>query len=378
MQRGTVDVAIVGGGVIGASIAYFLARQGVSVALIERRLVAQEASWASAGIIAPGGGATMRPEPRYALYAMTQQIYPTLIPQLQEESAVDVEYVRCSRIAVALDPDEAARLEGEVAQHRAQGYRAEWLDPAALREAEPALTQAALGGQAVHAGGTVRAHRLTLALVRAAERRGLRLLQETPALGLVTAGDRVTGVRTTAGTVAAGQTVLAAGAWTRLLGEWVDAYLPTYPVRGQMLAVEQPPVALRNVVTGLGGYILPRGDGTVAAGATEEHESGFDHRVTPTGLSWLVGLLTGLMPSATEARVTATWAGLRPGSPDGMPMIGPVPGRRGLWVAAGHFRSGVQTAPATGTLVADSLVAGRPVEALAPFDPARFVPTADE
>jgi glycine oxidase len=156
-----------------------------------------------------------------------------------------------------------------------------------------------------------------------------------------------------------------------MLGETIDFEIPTVPVRGQMMAIADPPIRIRTVIAGGGIYVAPRADGTIAVGATEEHEAGFAKDVTPAGLRWLVEQVDGLVPSLNDGRLVATWAGLRPGSADGKPLIGKLPHLENVWLAAGHFRSGALLAPGTSELLAASILSGVPDERLAPFDPAR-------
>jgi glycine oxidase len=189
----------------------------------------------------------------------------------------------------------------------------------------------------------------------------------------VTERGRATGVRTFDGVVPAGAVVIAAGAWSRSLGESIDMTIPTVPVKGQMLAIADPPIPLSAVLAGGGGYFVPRADGTVAVGATEEHDAGFDTSVTPAGVAWLTALIGRVAPSLLEGRLDATWAGLRPGVEDGEPIIGRVPHLDNVWIATGHFRSGALLAPATAHALATSITSGRIDPLIAPFDPARLV-----
>ncbi len=368
------DVLVVGGGVIGCAIAYFLTGRGARVTLVERRRLAREASWATAGLISPPRSPDTPPA-RAALEKRSFDRYPLLIEELRDVTGLSVEYRRSGALSVVRDDDELVGLRRAIGWQRDLGLEVEWLEGDEARRREPALSPAIRGAAWYPAVGSLRGHRLTAALARGARLRGATIVEETPVLGLLTEGDRVTGVRTAGGELRAEQTVLAAGAWTAQLGAALDLPLPTRPVRGQMLAVDGAEPPLRHVVEGAGGYLIPRADGAVAVGATVD-QAGFDARVTPDGLVWLTGLLRSLAPSFAGARVIEIWAGLRPGSPDGAPLLGRAPGYAGLWVAAGHFRGGILWAPVTGELLAASIRAGRPDPALAPFDPARFARAA--
>ncbi len=370
MSGQSPDVLIIGGGVIGCAIAHYLAKAGARVTIVERRRLAQEASWASAGLISPPK-ATEAPTAHARFEKRSFDAYPALIEELRETTGLSVEHNRSGELVVARDEGEAAAIRRMLPWQRDLGLAAEWLDGDEVRRREPALHPEMRGAAWFPEVGSVRAHRLTTALARSARSRGATILEETPVLGLLTDGDRATGARTAAGEIRAGATVIAAGAWTAQLGAPLGLLLPTRPVRGQMLALAGAEPPLRHVISGAGGYLIPRADGAVAAGATVD-EGGFDARVTPDGLVWLAGLIRALAPTLAGARVVETWAGLRPASADGLPLLGAAPGWAGLWVAAGHFRVGVLLAPVTGELLAASIRQGRPDPALAPYDPARF------
>ena len=163
--------------------------------------------------------------------------------------------------------------------------------------------------------------------------------------------------------------MLATGAWTRLLGDGLGVNLPTKPVKGQLIAYANAPLRPHGIISGHGGYVRPRSDGTTLVAATEE-EVGFDRRVTGDGVAWLLDLTRKLCPVLLQGEVVETWTGLRPGSETGNPLIGPVPGYEGLWVSAGHFRTGAKEAPATAELVAEALATGETPPLLRAFDPA--------
>jgi glycine oxidase len=367
---GTPDVLIVGGGVIGCAIAHYLTKGGARVTIVERRRIAQEASWASAGLISPPKQTPHGIE-HARLEARSFGLFPALLDELQEMTGLSVEHCRSGRLSVARDEDEIAALEESIPWQRNLGFVVEWLDGDAVRREEPALGPAILGGVWCAAVSSVRAHRLTAALARSARLRGATILEHTPVEGFLTEGGRVRGVRTRQGDLRADVTVVAAGAWTAGFGALLDLPLPTRPVRGQMLALADADPPLRHAIAGAGGYLIPRADGTVAVAATVE-DAGFDTRVTPEGLAWLAGLIGSLAPAYTGARIVETWAGLRPGTADDLPILGRAPGYENLWVAAGHLREGVIWAPITGELLAGAILSGEADAALAPYDPARF------
>jgi glycine oxidase len=267
--------------------------------------------------------------------------------------------------------DDPRILQDLMEWQQQHGMNVQWLDGAALREHEPVLADDV--GAAVYDpdAGSLRVHLLSQALARAAAAHGATIREYTPVTGIASAGGRVTGVRTEGGVVGADIVVLAAGAWSHALGEMTGVNVPTRPVHGQMLSIADPPTRLRTIVAGFGAYILPRADGTIAAGATQE-EIGFRKRVTPNGVNELIGLIDSVAPSLNNGRLVETWSGLRPGNPDGRAIIGPAPGRDGLWIATGHFRGGALLAAATSELVAASILHGAVDPLLAEYSPARF------
>lgn len=369
VSRRTPDVTIVGAGIIGSALAWELTRYDVSVELIDRREIGREASWASAGIISPPGA---RHGARSDMALSGFRTYPALIEEVEEISGISVGYNPSGQLDLGTDDAEPTLREATAWLDR-HGVASELLDAAAIREREPAVREHFTHGLLVPGAGSVLLGQMARALARSAERRGAVVREHIGVNGIVLEGGKATGLRTFDGIRPAGTVVIAAGAWSRLLGESIDLPIPTAPVRGQMLALADPPLPIHSALFSGHGYLVPRADGTVAVGATEEHDAGFDTRVTPAGLAELAGIITRLAPGLAHGRFVNAWAGLRPGSDDGELIVGRVPHAGNVWVATGHFRSGALLAPATAELLSASIIAGRPDPALAPFDPARFV-----
>lgn len=364
------SVIIVGGGVIGCALAHFLTKSGATVTLLERRRIGQEASWATAGIIT----APLAPNvsiARARLEVASAERYRPLVEELRDLTGISVEYNPTGELLVALTDDEAEALHEAIPWQRNLGLLVEWLDGDEARRREPALAPAVRGAIWCPVVASLRGHRLTLALARAAQVGGATIIEETPVEGLITEDHRVVGVRTRSGEFRADATVIAAGAWSGALGEAIGLNVPTRPVKGQMLALADATPPLRHIVAGGGGYLLPRADGTIAVAATVD-APGFDIRVTTEGLAWLSNLVRTVAPALSSARVVDTWAGLRPDSPDGAPLLGRAPGHDNVWIATGHYRNGILWAPITGELLADAILTGTIDPELAPYDPARF------
>jgi glycine oxidase len=360
-------IVIVGGGVIGCAILFELARRGVRATLVERGMVGREASWASAGIISLPSRPAWRQE-RVELGRRSLERYPDLVEELEATTGIAIDYNRTGEWQIAVDAEHAAEEAARVVYQRGLGYAVEAVPPAEARQREPALPEALEAAWFVPGVGSLTVFRLTQAFAAAARALGATVLEQTPVGGLLRDGGRVAGVRLLDRDLPAATTVLATGAWTRFLGDAVGAALPTRPVKGQLVAFANAPVRPISVIAGHGGYVRPRPDGSVVVAATEE-EAGFDRRVTGDGVAWLLDLTRTICPGLLAGEMVESWSGLRPGSDTGDPMMGPVPGTDGLWVAAGHFRTGAKEAPASGALVAAALAGEPPDPLLAAFAP---------
>ena len=368
--NGSTDVIVVGGGVIGCAVAYYLAREGVRVDVVERGEIGGEASGAAAGMLAPLAEVEDT-GPFQQLCVESLRMFPALADTLRRETRIDVEYLPTGILRVALTDDEERRLRDLAACSGCLPLH--WLDPQDLRAFEPALSPDIRGALYSPEEHQVNADRLTQAFARAAAVHGATLRRKLPVRGLLTRNGHVEGVRTADGDMAAGHVVLAAGPWTRGLAASLGVDLPVFPVRGQMMALPSKS-APRHVVWGSDGYLVPKANGLVFAGATVERV-GFRRRTTAAGLRGLAAMASSLAPRVGAFAPVDSWAGLRPGSADGLPLLGPLPGWEGVSVATGHYRNGILLSPITGRLVTRSIVDGSHDEALAPFSPARFLRT---
>lgn len=362
------DVTIIGGGIIGCSLAYDLAKQGARVRLLERRELAREASWASAGIISPPtpgrGGLT-----EMSLIAFRR--YPQLVAEIEQATGISTGWNLTGELVLATE-DMTEPFEATLAWRAQHGVDSSILDAAALHKQEPAAHEQFTQALYVPTVASVMVSRMTIALARAAAANGALIHEHTPVTRLEIAGGRVARIETLNDTYQSETVVIAAGAWSRTFSASLDFSIPTIPVRGQMFAVADAPVQIHSILAHNGVYIVPRADGTVAVGATEEDESGFDTRVTPEGMAWLVSKVDQIAPSLNRGRIVATWAGLRPGTADGEPIIGRLPHLANVWVATGHYRNGAMLAPGTSELLAASIAANDVDPRLADFDPSRF------
>ena len=369
-ERGA-EVVIVGAGIIGCAIAYELSRKGVSCLLLDSRLLGMAATNAAAGILAPLAE-FQRPGTLVRLGFDSLLLYPEWVERLQEDVPdIDVEFALNGVLRVAFDAEEMAALRSGLRYRNELGVELIELDSASLREVEPRLSDRLVGGILCPEEGQVSNQLFTLALSRAARKRGARVIERSPVAGFRARAGRVTAVRTPDGEFTCDHVVLAVGPWTRPLARKLGVDVPTRPVRGQMLALGRMVTPVHLPVWGARGYLVPRANGLVFAGSTVERV-GFRFRTTQRGLARVRRAAFELVPQLRHAREHFSWAGLRPDSPDGLPIMGPLPGWENVTVATGHFRNGILLAPITGQLIAEAIVGGQPGKALAPFSPARF------
>ena len=374
LQRATWDAVIVGGGVVGCAVARALAARGRRVLVLERGRPCSEASWAAAGMLSPLGEA-LEPGPFLALALDSMARWPAFAAELEEESGTSVGFRACGKLLLAFDDAGRAALRERRRWQEAEGFEVAWLEGDGVREVEPAASRAAAAALHLPRDGQVDNRALGEALWRAAEARGCRFALGETVASLVTDGTRTAGVRTAGGTtVEAGAVVVAAGAWSGGLAG-LPRPVPVRPVRGQMLALRADRPLLRGVVAAPGAYLIPREDGPastrVLVGATME-EAGFARGTTPDAVAALRDAAVRAVPTLADAEVVETWGGLRPGTPDDLPVLGPDPGIAGLHWATGHFRNGILLAPATGVRVAEGVVGAAGPDAFDGFAPDRF------
>ncbi len=347
------DVIVVGGGVVGCAIAWHLAREGVSVTVFEGGEMAGGASGAAAGMLTPFSE-NEGPGPALSWGRESLARFPELVVELREASGIDPEYLGSGALRVAATEAEESVLRARIARLPDEGL--EWVDGDALSRLEPALRPGLRGALHAPSEAHVRSPRLVRAYAQAAARLGADLRPGVPVVGFLCEGDRVVGVETSAGAEPAGAVVVCTGCFTDALLRRLDPALraPVEPVRGQIVSVgaSQPPFA--SILWDADAYLVPKRDGSVAIGATSERV-GFDRRVTAEAVAGLLAAGARLVPTLGQASFLEAWAGLRPDTPDHLPLVGPVPGVSGLVLAAGHYRTGVLLSPATGRMVADGL-----------------------
>jgi len=311
------------------------------------------------------------PGPFLTLSLESLRLFAPLAEELLAETGMDILYRPTGLLRVALTEDEERTMRRRAAWQVEAALSPTWLDPDRARDLEPALTRSARGVLSYPQEHQVSGPALVRALLRAATDRGLTLREGVDVTGLQTEADRVIGVRTAGETLLTDAVILAGGAWSGAWSASLRFELPVRPVRGQMVALRTAGTALRRILYTHGGYLVSKPDGLTCVGATQE-EVGFDSRPTAAGVADLLALVPRLAPGLADATFSHAWAGLRPATPDRMPIIGRVPGWQNVLVATGHFRNGVLLAPITGELIADLVRTGRPRMSLEAFDPGRF------
>jgi glycine oxidase len=366
----TKDVAIVGAGIVGCSIAFELAKAGMRVCVLERGGIGEESSAAAAGMLS-GQHGVMTFEARYRLHHEGRELHATLAEELRELTGLDVEFCRWGLLELLFTPREVRAADRCYELQTQAGLRVERLSREDTLKLEPMVTPDIQGAIRYPDEAHVHNGRLTIALAEAARRTGVELRSGEPAVALLRQGERVVGVRSPNDTVQAETVIIANGAWSADLLRPLGLTVPVRPMRGQMLAVRTVPRLINEVIYGHHMYAVPRPDGETLIGATVE-DIGFRKEVTLEGLEELVQAGRRITPGLMQAPVARTWAGLRPGSPDGLPLVGPVDGIPGLLLAVGHYRNGILLGPMTGLLVKQLLADGVHAPHLDLLRPERF------
>jgi sarcosine oxidase subunit beta len=360
-----LDVLVVGGGLIGCACAYSLAKGGLRVALIERGDLGSGASGACDGHVCCQSKA---PGPHLDLALRSLDLYRTLDEELGEPTG----FRQCGSWLIAETEDELASLAAAADQLRAGGLAVELRTGSEVRAAEPVLAESLAGGSFCATDGQTDPWRTTLAFHQAAARLGVHFRLGEPARSLWAEGCRMRGAETATGRLEAGAVLLAAGAWTAGLCEPLGVTLPVVPRRGEILVTEPMPRMLSSIVLHA-PYLVSKqpsdqerpatlvleqiDEGNLLIGSTRSH-AGLDTRATLSGITSIAAEARRLAPGIGTLHVIRSFSGLRPASPDGLPLLGPVPGLDGLFVATGHEGDGIALAPVTGEMAAEGLVGG--------------------
>jgi glycine oxidase len=364
-----VDLLVVGGGVIGLACAWRAAQQGLSVRLLDAG-GSGAASHAAAGMLAPASELGESARRLVPLSRASYARYPGFVAELEEATGADLAFRLCGSLVVALDTDAEPQLAALHALQQEEGLASELLDGAACREREPGLAADTRAGLWTRDEGQVDPRALVAALRDACATRGVRIDHDVAAERALLAGDRLAGVATVDEEIPAQHVLLAAGA--RSAAAWLPAEVrpPVEPVKGQLLRARLPKPPAAHLVRSTRAYVVPRPDGRVVVGATSER-SGFDESRTPEAREELLAAATRFLPAIAGVTDMEHCVGFRPGTPDGLPLIGAT-ALDGLLVATGHYRNGILLAPVTADAIAALLTGAAPPPELALADPRRF------
>lgn len=358
------DIIIVGGGVIGCSIALRLAQAGLKVAVVERGRVGCEASRAAAGMLSPQAGA-LGPSPFFDLCIRSRSMYECFAAELQELSGINVEYRSEGSLMVATRDEDKEEMTRSAAWQVEAGFSLEYLSTESIHRIEPAVTESATGAVFIPGDHQIDNLRLMDALHESLKRAGAEVFTGLEVDSLILDRGRVAGVATRRGVMAAGAVVIAAGCWSSKLLDPLGLNLATTPARGQMVAVRGETIAIRHALHSGNCYLVPRRDGRILIGATVEYV-GYQKGTTAGGIGHLLAVAIEMVPAIKDFEIVETWSGLRPDTIDHLPLLGRT-GIDNLLLATGHFRNGILLAPITAELIAGIVIDNQELVEMEPF-----------
>ena len=376
----TFDVAIIGGGIIGASIAFELAEEKLSSIVLDSQQPGREASWAAAGMLSP---APHVPEdaPLVPLANESLRLYPEFVARIEQASNLATDFECNGSLEIFFAENGESERDQILKENRGLRIACEPVSMDRARQLEPCLSANASAAIWLPEEATVDPRLLMEALLTAARRQGVEIRSNSRVTGLTIEGDRCHGVVVGGEKITAKHVVVSAGCFCGIIAkekqdgsEILARWVPTHPVRGQMLALQPVGVKLRKVLRSKGRYLVPRRDGRIVAGSTIEY-AGFEKQENPSAIRDILDSAVQLVPELAGVEVVETWTGLRPGTPDGLPILGPTE-VEGLLIATGHYRNGILLAPVTAKLIREWIMRGKTGFDTDRFSPMRF--TKDE
>lgn len=369
----TANVVVIGGGVIGLAVSRALALRGVNdVVLIERGSLGTESSSAAAGMLAPQAEAD-NADLFFRLCCRSRDMYVAFAEDLRAETGIDIELDTTGTLYLAFNEPDQEEIERRHQWQTRAGLPVEKLSAEDVRNLEPCVSENTRAALKFPLDIQVENRRLLSALATSNEKLGVRLATGVTVESIQVSRNRVEGVQTSRGFVAAPYVIVAGGAWTSFIGS-SNQQLPKIsiePVRGQMLSFETNPSIASHIIYSPRGYIVPRHNGRLLAGSTTEH-AGFDKRVTAAGVHSILSHALEITSRIAGLPLVDSWAGLRPCAPDNLPVLGPYDGIEGLIYATGHYRNGILLTPITAELIAGVIADNVVSELIGPFAPDRF------
>ena len=370
MQQ-SVDVVVIGGGVIGCAVAYELARRGMQVTVLEQGEIGMQASSAATGLLAPYKLLGKRDDAYLTLLRASLALFPEMVARLETESGLNVEYQESGCVRLA-QHERIDRLREWATGWSQAGISMQVIEGEDLAAFEPALDKRHQTAVYISGEPQVRASRFVQAYAQACRQSGVTLRSGCSVVEVERAGTRVSAVQTSQGErFACGQVVLATGAWSGLLGVLLQLEIPVRPARGESFLIAQPNVPVQHIVFGEGIYLAPRKGDQIVVGATHE-DAGFSTEVSEAGIAKLFGAACRLVPGLVECTPSHAWAGLRPATPDRRPVLGLAPGWKNVALATGHNGFGVLLSVVTGQVIADVVTDGTVSELIGSFSLERF------
>ena len=382
----SADVVVIGAGVVGCSVAYYLAREGVKVTLLEREAIGSGASAHATGSLSLLG-AEFSPGASFELARAGYAEFTELVPELEAATGMDLLYQRRPSLRLALDDEEADLIKGMMEWQQTH-VKMRWIDAGEVHAIEPRLSPAIVGAVYEEESSQLDSYRLNLGLARGAELKGANVLYRE-VTGLVTDGTVVSAVETASGGIPCAAVVVAAGSWSRVFTPWLKFPVPVRPMKGERLLLNYPGEPLPVLISSpKRGHMISRLDGLTSVGSTGGRDydqrdlfagEEFDRRPTETGRLELLQRAIDVLPDLERAQMVQQLAGSRPLSPDSKPITGPAPGWENVLLATGHTTKGIHLGPITGRIIADYFCRGstRAVSDMSEFLPDRFAGFAD-
>lgn len=367
------DVLIIGGGIIGLAIARELHKKGVpKITILERGAIGKEASHAAAGMLAPHAE-TDKLDDFFFFCDESNKLYPNFAAELFDETGVDIELDREGTLYLAFTETDAKEIRNRFKWQKGAGLQVEHLSAQETRQAEPFVSPDVRESLFFPNDWQVENRQLVHALQKFAELNDIKIRENTEVTRLLTENGKITGAETDTEKFFAGKVILATGAWTSFIKTEDFAMLQVKPIRGQMIAFHTAKRLFQKVIYSPRGYLVPRFDGRVLAGATME-DVGFDRNTTESGINFLHENALEIAPSLVNLEVAEEWAGLRPFAADGLPILGSFPSVENLFLATAHYRNGILLAPLTAKILAENIIEKKDSNYLRVFSPNRFAP----